>query len=71
MSTVEIRRDETVHHCISLVNERLDVSLRNARLSLAGYNHLEVAQLLLENGSDPNATDKGGLIGRVRLCPLL
>ena len=29
----------------------------------AGYNHLEIAQFLLENGSDSNAVDKGGLIG--------
>ncbi|CAF3884191.1 unnamed protein product, partial [Adineta steineri] len=28
----------------------------------AGYNHYEIAQFLLENGSDPNAVDKGGLI---------
>ena len=32
-------------------------------LCLAGYNHYEIAEFLLENGSDPNATDKGGLIG--------
>ncbi|CAF4995851.1 unnamed protein product, partial [Rotaria socialis] len=25
-------------------------------------NHYEIAQLLLENGSNPNAVDKGGLI---------
>jgi ankyrin repeat protein len=34
-----------------------------AVLFLAGYNHYEIAQFLLENGSDPNAIDKGGLIG--------
>jgi tankyrase len=28
----------------------------------AGYNNLEVAEFLLENGSDVNAQDKGGLI---------
>ncbi|UJR37371.1 hypothetical protein I4U23_030079 [Adineta vaga] len=28
----------------------------------AGYNHYEIAQFLLENGCDPNAVDKGGLI---------
>ncbi|CAF2178024.1 unnamed protein product [Rotaria magnacalcarata] len=28
----------------------------------AGYNHYEIAQFLLENGSNPNAVDKGGLI---------
>jgi hypothetical protein len=31
---------------------------------LAGYNHYEIAQFLLENGSDPNTVDKGGLIGK-------
>lgn len=29
---------------------------------LAGYNHLEVAEFLLEKGADVNAQDKGGLI---------
>ena len=29
---------------------------------LAGYNHYEVAEYLLERGGDVNATDKGGLI---------
>lgn len=29
---------------------------------LAGYNHLEVAEYLLETGADVNAQDKGGLI---------
>ena len=28
----------------------------------AGYNHLEVAEYLLETGADVNAQDKGGLI---------
>ncbi|CAF1195201.1 unnamed protein product [Adineta ricciae] len=28
----------------------------------AGYNHYEIAQLLLANGCDPNTVDKGGLI---------
>ncbi|CAF3561497.1 unnamed protein product [Rotaria sp. Silwood1] len=28
----------------------------------AGYNHYEIAQFLLENGGNPNAVDKGGLI---------
>ncbi len=31
-------------------------------LYLAGYNHLEVAEVLLEKGADVNAQDKGGLI---------
>ena len=30
--------------------------------SIAGYNHLEVAEYLLEHGADVNAQDKGGLI---------
>ena len=34
----------------------------------AGYNHLEIAQFLLENGSDANAIDKGGLIGMYACC---
>lgn len=29
---------------------------------LAGYNHLEVAEYLLDTGADVNAQDKGGLI---------
>ena len=29
---------------------------------LAGYNHVEVAEYLLESGADVNAQDKGGLI---------
>ncbi len=29
---------------------------------VAGYNHLEVVELLLEQGADVNAKDKGGLI---------
>ena len=29
---------------------------------LAGYNHYEVAEYLLERGAEVNATDKGGLI---------
>ena len=29
---------------------------------LAGYNHLDVAEFLLEAGADVNAQDKGGLI---------
>ena len=29
---------------------------------LAGYNHVEVAEFLLESGADVNAQDKGGLI---------
>lgn len=29
---------------------------------LAGYNNLEVAEFLLEQGADVNAQDKGGLI---------
>ena len=29
---------------------------------LAGYNHLDVVEYLLENGADVNARDKGGLI---------
>jgi ankyrin repeat protein len=38
--------------------------LRNEVISflLAGYNHLEVAEYLLETGADVNAQDKGGLI---------
>ena len=31
-------------------------------LDTAGYNHLEVAEYLLEQGADVNAQDKGGLI---------
>ena len=31
-------------------------------VSLAGYNHLDVVEHLLENGADVNARDKGGLI---------
>lgn len=31
-------------------------------MSIAGYNHLEVAEYLLETGADVNAQDKGGLI---------
>ena len=31
-------------------------------LYLAGYNNIEVAELLLEHGADVNAQDKGGLI---------
>jgi len=34
---------------------------------LAGYNHYEIAQFLLENGSDPNAVDKGGLRGNFNI----
>ena len=30
-------------------------------LYLAGYNHVEVAEFLLESGADVNAQDKGGL----------
>ena len=29
---------------------------------LAGYNHLDVAEFLLDSGADVNAQDKGGLI---------
>ena len=29
---------------------------------LAGYNNVEVAEFLLENGADVNVQDKGGLI---------
>ena len=31
-------------------------------VSAAGYNNVEVAEFLLENGADVNAQDKGGLI---------
>ena len=31
-------------------------------LDTAGYNHLDVAEYLLEHGADVNAQDKGGLI---------
>lgn len=31
-------------------------------LHAAGYNNVDVAELLLENGADVNAQDKGGLI---------
>jgi ankyrin repeat protein len=41
------------------------VSLHFVVFLLAGYNHYEIAQFLLENGSDPNAADKGGLIGKL------
>ena len=34
----------------------------DAPLLSAGYNHLEVAEFLLEKGADVNAQDKGGLI---------
>ena len=38
------------------------LSVLNVPLFLAGYNHLEVAEFLLEKGADVNAQDKGGLI---------
>ncbi len=31
-------------------------------LLAAGYNNVEVAEFVLENGADVNAQDKGGLI---------
>ena len=31
-------------------------------LYVAGYNHLDVAEYLLQNGADVNAKDKGGLV---------
>ena len=33
-----------------------------SQFPLAGYNHLDVAEFLLEAGADVNAQDKGGLI---------
>ncbi|CAG0903518.1 unnamed protein product [Cyprideis torosa] len=47
----------------AMINCR-DIQGRNSRpLHLAaGYNNLEVAEYLLENGADVNAQDKGGLI---------
>ncbi|CAF2791794.1 unnamed protein product [Rotaria sp. Silwood2] len=45
------------------VNCRDPLGRNSTSLHLAaGYNHYEIAQFLLENGSNPNAVDKGGLI---------
>lgn len=40
------------------MNFKLDMNF----FLLAGYNHLDVVEFLLDNGGDPNANDKGGLI---------
>lgn len=33
----------------------------------AGYNNFDVVEYLLEKGADVNATDRGGLIGKLSL----
>ncbi|CAG0900597.1 unnamed protein product [Cyprideis torosa] len=49
--------------CMALINCRDSQARNSTPLHLAaGYNNLEVAEYLLENGADVNAQDKGGLI---------
>ena len=45
-------------YCCVLLQGRNSTPLHLA----AGYNNVEVAEFLLQNGADVNAQDKGGLI---------